>query len=213
MNKLVLRDETFKVKECKIWGYVGRKNEAWYIRWCVYVACEEKIRVWIDDGDEYSQILRPSMEANTLPIEVEHWHDLDGITVSSGPNVDFEYLDPNDSRPIYSIYVYEHNKCSNNVISFSDRRGSHFRVRWSGTAYTFGPRDDQFELDATAKFTGISMGSEIDDEADVDAGQLLEIFSNAIAIDGFVQGPIRFDRFTEDGVTTVSFEAKFTPVS
>lgn len=213
-NTLKLANELFAVEECSIWGYLGKRDGNWYCRWCLSVDCEERRYSRSEDGEEYTDVIRPTMAGNTLPIDVPHWHDLDGVEIQSGPNVDFDYLGPNDQRPVYSLYVHEHAKCSNNVISISERNGVNFRVRWSGTAYSLGanyPDDETFDLDAIGKFTGISLVSEVEDEKDIDEGAIASIFSSVFTLSDFTRQAVEIDRFEEDGKTYISFKAKFAP--
>ena len=214
IGTLTLAYESFQVTECKIWGYLGKRGGDWYCRWCIYVDCAEKTKTVIEDGDSYTSHLKPTMEGNTLPINIKHWHDLDGVQINTGPDVDFEYLDPNDLRPVYSLYVHEHNKCSNNVISILGRQGNQFRVRWSGTAYSLGtnyPADEPFALDAAATFTGISLSSEVDNESEIDSKAIAGIFEKVYSLNDFAQQPIDVQRYQEDGQLHISFTAQFTP--
>lgn len=214
IGTLELADEPFIVRKCNIWGYLRRRGDDWYCCWCISVECDEKNRTIIDDGESYTSKLKPTMHANSLRLSINSWHDLDGVRISTGPDVDFDFLDPNDLRPTYSLYVHEHNKCSNNEISISERNGNKFRVNWTGTAYTLGtnyPNDDSFALEATATFTGISLSSEVRDEREIDSTTITEIFATVFSPDDFIQKPIRIRKCREDGVLHVSFEAEFVP--
>jgi hypothetical protein len=211
-NTLKLGEESFDVARCRIWGYLGKRADQWYCRWCIAVDCKERTYTWSDDdGDEYSDTLCPEMEGNTLPISVDHWRHLDGVVVESGPDVDFEYLDPNDQRAIYSVYVYSHNPCSNNVIRISHTNGAEFRVSWKGTAHLFGANDDPFELDADANFTDISLSGEVEKKEDVSDQDFARIFAKVFSPEDFTQHPATVRRIEEDGEVYIDFNAKFTP--
>lgn len=216
-NYLRLSGRYFPVKDCEIWGYLGLKDDQWYCRWCIDVECAEQKLQFKDefDGSIDTLTLAPTLMANTMPITVDHWHQLEGIKVESGPNVEFEYLNPNDQRPIYSLYVISsHEKCTNNVIRLTNRQGTKFDVHWTGTGYSFHRDDDAFELKATAEFTHISFSSEVDREEVINENEIAALFSKVFSKSDFIQHPVKIDRIDEDEdpeKVKILFRTRFTP--
>ena len=212
---LRIADQYFAVDRCEIWGYLGRNGEQWYCRWCISAQCaERRVQNTDSDGDSYTETLAPSLDANTLPVVVGHWHELEGVRIESGPNVEFEYLNPKDQRPIYSLYVLSHEKCIDNVIHLSNRRGAKFDVNWTGAAVSTGFNEDSFELKATGAFTHIWFSGEADVESEneIRDDEIAAIFSKVLPHSDFIQHPVRIDRIDEDpDDVVVSFETRFTP--
>lgn len=74
-----------------------------------------------------------------------------------------------------------------------------------------GTGGESFSLDAIATLTKVSLSAEIDDESEVDDGAVRQIFESVFPHGDFKQHPAVIDKFEEDGVVYLSFEASFTP--
>ncbi len=101
---------------------------------------------------------------------------------------------------------------SDNVVSFQHVGGARVRVHWSGKAFVHGIGGESFDLDAVATLTKVSLSAQIGDESEVDDDASRQIFETVFPNGDFEQHPAaEVDKFEEDGVVYLSFDANFTP--
>ncbi len=214
-NTLVMCGESFAIEECRIWGYLGERDGRSYCRWCIDADADAESRTFLinDDGDTYTNELQPSVSANSIPIEVADWPELDGqIVQTSGEHEEVDFYDNADHRAIYTIRTMaSYEMCSNNRIEIRHIDNADFHIRWTADAYIHGIECDGFTLDAVATLTGVSLHSEVADESEVDDVAIREIFDFAFPNGTFTQVPAKIRRIDEDDVHIIDFEAKFTP--
>ena len=215
-NTLRLASEDFAVEACEIRGYLGFRNERWHCRWCIDVEAQSRTltpdEVDGDDPEDYTIEIQPSLSADSMPIQISRWKDLDGVRVESGEHGDVPLLDPSDDSPSYSLRsITSYERCSHNVITFEHLGGTEFRVHWVGQAYLHGLDGARFELNARAKLTGVSLSREVEDASDVDDEEIRRIFQSVFPSGDFEPHPSKIRRIDEDGEVTINFEAKYTP--
>ena len=208
-NTIRLGDELFPVESCTIWGYLGKKDDVWYCRWCF--DAEAQTRTFRSDDDEpYDYEVTPRLSANTVPIAVERWHDLDGVSFTTGEHGDVDFYRGHDTfYTIQTMSSYE--TCSHNRVTINHIKGNEFRLRWRGETYVHGVDTDEFELDAIAVFKDVTLSSEVDSESDVDDDEIGRIFREVFRHGDFIQHPAEIRSFTEDGERYIDFTASFTP--
>ncbi|MEO1529477.1 MAG: hypothetical protein AAFX06_28985 [Planctomycetota bacterium] len=209
-NTIKLGDQAFPVVSCFIWGYIGRKDNAWYCRWGFDAEGESQARRCDDEQGSYDYELKPCLSANTVPISVSRWRDLDGVTFQTGEHGEVDFYRGHDA--FYTVQTMSpHETCSNNRISISHVRDTKFRLRWSGEAYLHGVEADKFHLDAIAEFSGVTFTSEVESESDVNDDEIGRIFREVFPHDDFVQHPATIRKISEDGLRYMDFTARFTP--
>lgn len=212
-NVLKICGESFAIEECTLWGYLGKRDGRWYCRWCIDADAETRIFVVTDYGDTYTNELQPSVSANSIPVEVDDWPQLDGQTVqTSGEHEDVDFYSGSDHRATYTIRTMaSYEMCSNNRIEIRQLKDAQFHIRWTADAYIHGIECDGFSLDAVATLTGVSLHSEVSDASEVDDDAIRKIFDSVFSNGSFTQIPAKIRRIDEDDVHIIDFEAKFTP--
>lgn len=213
VGTLKLGNESFVVEECRISGYLGLRDDKWYCRWCINAKAESRTFTESEDGDSYEFEAQPSLSANTIPVEVTAWRDLDGQAFKTGKHGAPNFYDNNDPSADYTLRtISSFELCHNNSVNLEYVDGTRFSVIWTGESYFHGVSDsNQFTLNAIATLTSVSLSSEVDDESEVDDTEIARIFSTVFPHDDFQQHPAKIRRIDEDNFVTIDFNAKFTP--
>lgn len=213
MNTIELGGESFAIKKCSIWGYLGKRDGGWYCRWCIDAEAQTRTFLVTEDGETYTNELQPSVSANSMSLDVADWPELDGkIVKTTGDHEDVAFFDNSDQRATFTIRTMtSHELCSNNVISLRHLDGNRFHLRWSADAYIHGLEGDKFVLDCTAEFTGVSLQSEVSNESEVNDEAIRKIFDSVFPNGSFSQQPAKIRRIEEDGILMIDFESKFIP--
>ncbi len=211
-NTLTLGNEAFAVDTCEIWGYLGKRDGKWYCRWCIDADAVERTFTDSDEDGPYTFEMQPTLSGNSLPINVSRWRELDGVEFKTGAHGDVDYYDNKDHSAIYTLRsMTSYEECSNNTVAIRHVDGDQFRVVWTGNAFVHGVGGNTFSLDAIATLTKISLSAEIDDVSEVDDDAIRRIFESVFPHGDFTQHPAVIDKFEEDGVLYMSFDADFTP--
>lgn len=209
---LKLGSEAFAVVDCVIWGYLDRIGDKWYCRWCIDADAEAREFTKNEDGELYNYEVQPSLSANTIPIAVTAWRDLDGQSFKTGEHGEANFFDNGDHSAMYTMRTMSsYELCSNNSIALKHESGKQFHVRWTGQSYLHGVDADRFELDALATLTSVSVSSEVEAESDVSDVEIGRIFASVFPNGDFDQQPAKIDRTEEDGQVTIRFKVEFTP--
>lgn len=213
VGTLQLGNQTFTVTACTIWGYLGLRDGKWYCRWCIDADAETRTFTATDDGESYGFEAQPSLSANTVPIEVAAWRDLDGTTFTTGEHGEAKFFDNKDHSAHYTLRTLSSFElCDSNRVELQHQTSTQFRVNWTGESFFHGVSDDcRFTLDAVATLKFVSLSSEVDNESDVDDAKIAGIFAEVFPSGDFEQHPAKVDRLDEDGLVTVDFRAEFTP--
>ena len=212
IGTLKLGDEKFAVGECILWGYLGLVGDRWYCRWCIEADGESRAFTDKDGGEWYEYEVQPSLSANTIPIAVTAWRELDGQTFKTGEHGEAKLFENEDHSAFYTLRTMaSYELCSNNAVSLKHLSGTQFRIHWTGESFLHGIDGDKFELDAVATLRSVSLSSEVDAESDVDNDEIGRIFATVFPQGDFEQQPAKIERIDEDDLVTISFTAEFIP--
>lgn len=212
VGTIKLGEEKFALKECIIWGYLGQRDGKWYCRWCIDAEGGNRRFTADDDSESYEYEVHPSLSANTVPIEVASWRELDGKAFTTGEHGEANFFDTDAHSATYTLRTMtSHELCSNNFVKLQHEADKQFRVHWTGESYLHGVDGSRFELDAVASLTSVSVSSEVETVSDVNDGEIGRTFAAVFPKGDFDQQPAKIDRIDEDGLVTLTFKAEFTP--
>lgn len=128
----------------------------------VYELDEEELEE-LDEGEEfiYESVAPRLYHNNGFVLEnVASWKELEGQTLAW----ESEYNEKGEEAGF--LCVFEHEHVTRGVITILKRRGTNFRMRWTGTANVYWNdeygEDVPFLFEGEVRFTGILAGSDVE---------------------------------------------------
>jgi hypothetical protein len=140
MDQLYLNSVGFPVQS----GTLSRNRDGPGVRsWCIEIRCGESpqldYREWSDEREEdeldWLASVEPFLYAQMLPLSADSPDELVGRTFSfpQSPNDEPADWDRGVGWLFFCVYVFENDLVYPSTLTFTERRGQRYRVKFSGS--------------------------------------------------------------------------------